>query len=73
MRIAKIRGIDIKLHASTLFIVLMVGFGAGQFYRGIVGAAASITETILFGLVSGLLILFSMLIHEIMHSITGQK
>jgi Zn-dependent protease len=72
MKIAKINGIDIKLHLSTLVIVALVGFYAAIFYGSII-AGASLTALILVGLINGVIILFSVLIHELFHSIVAQR
>jgi Zn-dependent protease/predicted transcriptional regulator len=72
MKIARIYGIDIKLRFSTLFIVGLVGFYAANFYFSLV-QNASLFNLFLVGIVSGLIILFSILAHELMHSIVAQK
>ena len=72
MKIGKIYGINIKLSFSTLFIVALVGFYAAIFYGSLV-SGATLTELILVGLINGLIILFSVLLHELTHSIVAQK
>ena len=72
MKIAKIYGIEIKLHLSTLLIIGLIGFYAVNFYLS-VALNPSLLEIILVGLGSGLIILFSILIHELSHSIVAQK
>jgi Zn-dependent protease/predicted transcriptional regulator len=72
MKIAKIYGIDIKLRLSTLFIVGLVGFYAAIFYGSIV-SGATLTDLILVGLINGLIILFSVLLHELTHSLVAQR
>ena len=72
MQIAKIRGIAIELHYSTLVIVALVGLSAGQFYLGITEGSASLSDLLFVGFVSGFILLFSILLHELMHSFTAQ-
>lgn len=72
MKFAKIYGIEIKLHLSTILIIGLVGFYASNFYFSIV-PTASLTELLIVGIMSGLIILFSILIHELAHSIVAQK
>lgn len=72
MKIAKIKGIEIKLHLSTLLIIGLVGFYAASFYAALV-PKASIIELITVGLINGIIILASILIHELSHSIIAQR
>ena len=72
MKIARIYGIDIKLRISTLLIVGLVGFYAASFYYSLV-PNPPLFDLILVGLVSGFMLLFSILAHELMHSIVAQK
>ncbi|MHA1724896.1 MAG: site-2 protease family protein [Promethearchaeota archaeon] len=72
MKIGTIRGIDIKLHFSTLAIIALVGFYAGYFYLDLV-PTASILELIVVGFFNGIIILFSILLHELMHSLAAKS
>lgn len=72
MKLAKIYGIEIKLHLSTLLIIGLVGFYASNFYSSIF-PSASLFELFFVGIISGLIILVSILIHELAHSIVAQK
>jgi len=72
MRISRIKGIEIKLHLSTLFIIGLVGFYAAVFYANIV-ATPSFIELFLVGIISGIIILVSILLHELAHSLVAQK
>jgi len=72
MKLAKIYGIEIKLHLSTLLIVGLIGFYAVNFYFSAV-VIPSLFEIIIVGLASGIIILFSILIHELAHSFVAQK
>ncbi|MGV9172612.1 MAG: site-2 protease family protein [Promethearchaeia archaeon] len=72
MNVGKIRGIDIKFHWSTIIIVALVGFYAGTYYTNLVGELVFI-GAITVGIISGLIMLFSILAHELMHSILSQK
>lgn len=72
MKIAKIKGIEIKLHLSTILIIALVGFYASSFYAALV-PQASIIELLVVGLINGIIILTSILIHELSHSITAQR
>ena len=72
MKIARIYGIDIKLRISTLLIVGLVGFYAASLYYSLV-PNPPLFDLILVGVVSGFVLLFSILAHELMHSIVAQK
>jgi len=72
MKIGTIRGISIKLHISTLLIVALVGFYAASFYYAILPTAL-LWELITVGIISGFSVLFSILLHELMHSFAAQK
>ena len=72
MRISRIKGIEIKLHLSTLFIIGLVGFYAAVFYVNIV-ATPSFIELLLVGITSGIIIIVSILLHELAHSLVAQK
>ncbi len=72
MKIAKIYGFNIKVSLSTLIIVGLIGFYAASFYASIV-IGATIIELIVVGLINGLVILASVLGHEIAHSAVAQK
>lgn len=72
MRLGKIRGIEIKLRLSTLVIVGLVGYYAASFYNSLV-QEVMVFELIFVGLLNGLIILGSILIHELMHSFVAQN
>ena len=72
MKIARVYGIDIKLRFSTLLIVGLVGFYASNFYASIV-LGAPLFEIILVGIINGIIILISILLHELSHSVVAQK
>ena len=72
MKIAKIYGFDIKVSLSTFLIVALVGFYAASFYASLV-ISATLIDLIIVGLINGLVILGSILVHEIAHSIVAQK
>ncbi|TFF85534.1 MAG: site-2 protease family protein [Promethearchaeota archaeon] len=72
MRIGRIYGIEIKLHISTLLIVGLVGFYAATLYNSLTGSL-NIPILITIGIINGFIMLFSILAHEIMHSIVAQK
>ncbi len=73
MKLGEVRGIKLELHYSTLLIVLMVGIGSASFYQGLTEANLGWQILTLFGTVCGLLILFSIVLHELSHSIVAQK
>ncbi|MFX0020534.1 MAG: hypothetical protein ACFFAF_17555, partial [Candidatus Hermodarchaeota archaeon] len=64
IKIAKIKGINISLHLSTLLIIGLVGFYAADYYATST-PGSSIIELIIVGLINGLIILFTILIHEL--------
>jgi Zn-dependent protease len=72
MKIGTIYGIEIKLNVSTLIIVGLVGFYATSLYTSLTGSL-DIPILITIGLLNGFIMLFSILAHEIMHSIVAQK
>ncbi|MFX0036214.1 MAG: site-2 protease family protein, partial [Candidatus Hermodarchaeota archaeon] len=72
IKIAKIYGIEIKLHFSTLLIIGLVGFYSINFYLSIIPNAPLI-ELIFVGLLNGIILLISVLIHELSHSIVAQR
>ncbi|TFG27741.1 MAG: site-2 protease family protein [Promethearchaeota archaeon] len=72
MKLGTIKGINIKLHFSTLLIVGLVGFYAATFFLSFV-PEASLVDIILVGIINGIIILFSILIHELFHSIMAQR
>ncbi len=72
MKIGKIKGIVISLHISTLLIIGLVGFYAADFYATLT-QESNIFNLIIVGLINGLIILFSILIHELTHSLIAQK
>lgn len=72
MKLGKIKGITISLHFSTLVIVALVGFYAANFYSTL-SPNVSITELIFVGFLNGVVILLSILIHELAHSLWAQK
>ncbi len=72
MQIGTIKGIAIKVHYSTIIIVGLVGFYAGFFYLSIV-PTASIVDAVILGLINGIIILFSILAHELTHSLFAMR
>lgn len=73
MKLGKIKDIEIRLHFSTLLIVGFIGFHAVLFYCDLIPNTIPIWELFLFGIVNGLIMVFSILVHEIMHSIIAQR
>ena len=72
MRLGTINGIKIKLHFSTLLIVGLVGFSAVTFFLSQV-PDATLIDIIIVGVLNGIIILVSILIHELFHSIMAQR
>lgn len=72
MKITTIKGIEIKLHLSTLVIIGLVGFYAAQQYL-ILTSNLNWFILIIIGLITGIIMLISILIHELMHSLVAQK
>jgi Zn-dependent protease/predicted transcriptional regulator len=73
MKIGTIKGIEIRLHYSTLVIIGLVGFYAGSYYLDMISGTFNIFILVLVGVASGLLMLFSILSHELMHSLMAKK
>ncbi|MHA1294767.1 MAG: site-2 protease family protein [Promethearchaeota archaeon] len=72
MKIGKIKGIKIKLHFSTLIIMFLIGLNAAIIYYDFSNGNAYLIDLIIIGVLNGFLILLSILIHEIMHSLYAQ-
>ncbi|MFO8018017.1 MAG: site-2 protease family protein [Promethearchaeia archaeon] len=72
LKIGKIKGITISLHISTLIIIGLVGFYAGSFYDSM-STNVSLTELIFVGVINGFIMLLSILLHELAHSLWAQK
>lgn len=72
IKIGKTYGIEIKLHISTLLIIGLVGFYAANFYATLV-PTVSLIDLLLVGIINGLIILASILVHELAHSIVAQR
>ena len=72
MRVVRIKGIEIKLHLSTLLIIGLVGFYAAVNYLILV-SSPSFIELFLVGILSGVIIIISILLHELAHSLVAQK
>ncbi|TFF99739.1 MAG: CBS domain-containing protein [Promethearchaeota archaeon] len=70
MKVGKIKGIEINLHLSVLIIVGLVGYYAANIYYSITGIF-SIVDFIIVGIINGLIILGSIVAHELMHSIVS--
>ena len=72
MRLGTINGIKIKLHFSTLLIVGLVGFSAVTFFLSL-APDATLTDILIVGVLNGIIILVSILIHELFHSLIAQR
>lgn len=72
MKIGRVKGIVLKLHLSTLLIIGLVGISAASFYFTIV-LTPSLMELIVVGILSSVIILISILLHELTHSLVAQK
>jgi len=72
MYIGTVKGIEIELHLSTLLIVGLVGFYAAQLYYSFTGVF-DIISMIIVGLINGLIILGSIIAHELLHSIVSLR
>ncbi|MBD3194099.1 MAG: CBS domain-containing protein [Candidatus Lokiarchaeota archaeon] len=72
MKIGTVKGIEVNLHLSTLAIVGLVGFYAASFYYSLTGVL-DILSLIIVGLINGFIMLFSILAHELMHSIIALR
>lgn len=72
MKIGRVKGIVLKLHLSTLLIIGLVGISAASFYFTIV-LTPSLMELFIVGILSSVIILISILLHELAHSLVAQK
>ncbi len=72
MKLGKVRGIAIKFHFSMLLIVALVGFYAANFYLETV-PNAPMWELLLVAILNGIIIVFSILIHELSHSLMALR
>ncbi len=73
MNLGTIRGIKLKLHYSTFIIAALIGYSAAEFYYAATNGLASWWELLIIGITSGIIILFSIFLHEIMHSLVAQR
>jgi Zn-dependent protease len=65
-------GIKIDFHLSTLLIVAIIGYVAADFYYSISGSAI-VWELVVVGMISGISIVISILLHELMHSFIAKR
>ncbi|MHA1341284.1 MAG: site-2 protease family protein [Promethearchaeota archaeon] len=72
MRLGRIYGINIKMHISAIIVAFLAAFNAGSIFLNLIRNISPISLTIVSTL-SGFAILFSILIHELMHSIVSIK
>jgi len=72
MKIGKVKDIEIDLHLSTLAIVGLIGFSAAQFFYASTGIF-DIPSLIIVGVINGLIILGSIIAHELSHSIISLR
>lgn len=72
MKLGKVRGIAIKFHFSMLLIVALVGFYAAILYLETV-PNAPMWELLLVAILNGIIIVFSILIHELSHSLMALR
>lgn len=68
-----ISGIRIKLHYSVVLIAGLVAFGAINFYYALTFPVINVADFVLVGLLSGVGVLASILLHELMHSLVAQR
>lgn len=72
MKVGKINNIEIQLNFSTLVIVALVGYYAA-FILYLEDPNSSLLILFIVGIVNGVIILFSIFIHELMHSLLAQQ
>jgi Zn-dependent protease len=72
VKIGKVNGIEIKFNLSTFLIIGLVGFSAASLYSSLV-VVPTMFELISVGIISGVIILLSILTHELMHSLLAQR
>jgi Zn-dependent protease len=72
IKLGSIHGIKIKFHLSTLLIIGLIGFYSMSFYLTLVPGAA-LLDLLIAGLINSVMFLFSILFHELSHSILAQK
>ncbi|MGQ4874466.1 MAG: site-2 protease family protein [Promethearchaeia archaeon] len=72
MKIGKIRNIEIKLNISTLFIIALIGYYAATTYYSLSSGHISLLELFLVGIINGIILMFSIFLHELMHSFVAQ-
>lgn len=73
MNIGSIRGIKLKLHYSVIIIAALIAFSAGEFYYSATNGFAPLWALLTVGIASGIIIIFSIFLHEIMHSLVAQR
>lgn len=72
MKLFTINGIEIKVHVSTLLIVGLVAFNVGTIHAQLFSSASTF-DLVLVGILGGLAILGSIVLHELMHSLLAQR
>ena len=71
MKLGKINGIVIKLHFSTLLIIVIVAYFSATYYLSLV-PEAGILDLLFVGIINGIIFLVSIFIHELCHSLMAQ-
>ena len=71
MKLGTIKGIVIKLHFSTLLIIVIVAYFSATFYLSLV-PEAGILDLMFVGIINGIIFLVSIFIHELCHSLMAQ-
>jgi len=72
MKIIRIKRIDIKINVSAVLIIIVLVYYGAETYIKIVPNAPLI-EFLIFGFINTLIILFSILIHELAHAFMAQR
>jgi Zn-dependent protease/CBS domain-containing protein len=72
LRIARIAGIDIYIHVSWLIIIVFLTFSLANGWFPATAPGYAVATYYLLGFVAGLLLFFSVLLHELAHSLVAR-
>ena len=72
IKLGRISGIEIGLHYSWFVIAALIAFSLGQRFRQI-NQSWSASEICITAIVTAGLFFVTLLLHELAHSLTGQK
>lgn len=73
LRLARVRGIDVRVHPSWVVVGLLVTASLGALYFPVALPDAAPTFHLLLGALASLVLLASVLVHELAHSLVARR